>query len=213
VRNVYVAHAQVAAVSASRKSRCQPTTDHEVPGSTTSRAARTPQSTGLYSATLCIQPGICAFAFIVVERKSSGRPMKFATAIIVASRRVSSAIAWEIPAKALFTRIAARMITPQPSIPVWMCTPSAYETTRMITAWIAAVIAERTICESTIERRDAGVARNRSTTLWSRSAIIDMPLHVAPKNAFITTIAGARNVMYELVPKPGSLVKFLKSCP
>ena len=73
--------------------------------------------------------------------------------------------------------------------------------------------AERTICDSTIESRDAGVARNRSTTLRSRSAIIDMPLHVAPKKAFMTTIAGARNVMYEVVPKPPSLVTFLKSCP
>ena len=40
-----------------------------------------------------------------------------------------------------------------------------------------------------------------------------MPLHVAPKNAFITTIAGARNVMYDAVPKPPSFVTFLNSCP
>ena len=87
------------------------------------------------------------------------------------------------------------MITSQPSTPVCTRTPSAKATTRMITAWIAAVSAERTICERTIAKRDAGAARKRSTTLWSRSLIIDMPLHVAPKNAFITTIAGARNVM------------------
>ena len=74
-------------------------------------------------------------------------------------------------------------------------------------------MADRTICDSTIESRDAGVARKRSTTLWSRSAIIDMPLQVAPKKAFITTIAGARNVMYEVVPKPPSRVTFLNSCP
>jgi hypothetical protein len=59
---------------------------HAVPGRTTSREARTPQSTGLKRAVSCIQCGICVRAIIVVERKSSGRPMKFATAIIVASR-------------------------------------------------------------------------------------------------------------------------------
>ncbi len=76
-----------------------------------------------------------------------------------------------------------------------MRTPSATDTSRITTAWIAAVSAERTICDSTIEKREAGVARKRSTTLWSRSLIIDIPLQVAPKNAFMTTIAGARNVM------------------
>ena len=121
--------------------------------------------------------------------------MKFAIAIIVASRRVSRAIACEIPAKALLTRIAATITTIQPSAPLCTWTPSASATIRMISAWIAAVSAERTICESTIESREAGVARKRSTTFRSRSAIIDMPLQVAPKNAFITTIAGARNVM------------------
>ncbi len=96
---------------------------------------------------------------------------------------------------------------------MWIRTPSASETTRITTAWIAAVRAERTICESTSENREAGVARNRSTTLCSRSAIIDMPLQVAPKNAFMTTIAGARNVMYDVVPKPPRRVTFLNSCP
>ena len=83
----------------------------------------------------------------------------------------------------------------------------------MTSAWIAAVNAERTTCDSTIERRDAGVARNRSMTLRSRSAIIDIPLQVAPKKAFITTIAGARNVTYDVVPKPPRRVTFLNSCP
>ena len=77
---------------------------------------------------------------------------------------------------------------------------------------IAAVRAERTICERTIDRRDAGVARNRSTTLWSRSAIIDMPLHVAPKNAFITITPGARNSTYEPAP-PRSELTFVNSWP
>ena len=95
--------------------------------------------------------------------------MKFATAIIVASRRVRSAIACDTPANELLTRIAARMITTQPAAPVCTRTPSASETSRMITAWIAAVSAERTICESTIANREAGVARKRSTILWSRS--------------------------------------------
>ncbi len=65
----------------------------------------------------------------------------------------------------------------------------------MITAWIAAVIAERTICEMTIDERRTGVVRKRSITSRSRSWIIAIPLHVAPKKAFMTTIAGARNVM------------------
>ena len=78
--------------------------------------------------------------------------MKFATAIIVASRRVSSAMACEIPANALLTRIAATMITIQPSAPVWMRTPSASATSRITTAWMAAVNAERTICDRTIEK-------------------------------------------------------------
>ena len=123
--------------------------------------------------------------------------MKFATAIIVASRRVSSAIACEIPANALLTRIAARMITSQPSDAGVDAHAERERDEQDDSAWIAAVNAERTICESTSENRDAGVARKRSTTLWSRSLIIDMPLQVAPKNAFMTTIAGARNVMYE----------------
>ncbi len=139
--------------------------------------------------------------------------MKFATAIIVASRRVSRAIACEIPANALLTSTAATMIVSQPRMPVWTRTPSASATTRITIAWIAAVRAERTIWERIRENREAGVARKRSTTLWSRSAIIDMPLHVAPKNAFMTTIAGARNVMYDVVPKPPSRVTFLNSCP
>ena len=83
----------------------------------------------------------------------------------------------------------------------------------MIVAWIAAVIAERTIWETTSDDRRTGVVRNRSITSRSRSWIIAIPLHVAPKKAFITTIAGARKVMYEVVPNPPSCVTFLKSCP
>ena len=45
------------------------------------------------------------------------------------------------------------------------------------------------------------------------SNTIDMPLHEALKNAFMTTIAGARKVMYDEVPKPPSRVTFLNSCP
>jgi hypothetical protein len=43
--------------------------------------------------------------------------------------------------------------------------------------------------------------------------IIDMPLQVAPKKAFMTTIAGARNVMYDPVPNPPRRVTFRNSCP
>ena len=185
-----------------------------VPGRTTSRAARTPQSIGLPCATTRIQCGICARAISVVETNSSGSPMKFASAIIVASRRVRSAIPCESPAKALFTRIAARMTITQPATPACTRTPSATATTRMITAWIAAVSAERTICERMIARAGSpGVARKRSTNLWSRSLIIPIPLQVAPKNEFMTTIAGARNVTYEVVPKPPRCVALWNSWP
>ena len=44
------------AESASSSPRCPPTEPQSVPGSTTSRAARTPQSTGLNFAAVCIQP-------------------------------------------------------------------------------------------------------------------------------------------------------------
>ena len=47
--------------------------------------------------------------------------------------------------------------------------------------------------------------------LRSRSAIIPIPLQVAPKNEFMTTIAGARNVTYEVVPNPPSPAAFVKS--
>jgi hypothetical protein len=160
-----------------------------------------------------IQCGICARASSVVETNSSGSPMKFASAIIVASRRVSNAIPCEMPENALFTRIAARTTIAQPAAPVCTRTPSASATTRMITAWIAAVRAERTICERMIANRLAGVASSRSTNLWSRSKIIPIPLQVAPKKEFMTTMAGARKVTYEVVPNPPRCVTFLKSWP
>ncbi len=94
------------------------------------------------------------------------------------------------------------MTITQPAAPACTRTPSGTATTRMITAWIAAVSAERTICDRMIANRLAGVARTRSMNLWSRSLIIPIPLQVAPKNEFMTTIAGARNVTYDVVPKP-----------
>ena len=72
----------------------------------------------------------------------------------------------------------------------------------MISAWIVAISAARMTCEATSANRLTGVARKRGITSRSRSEIIAMPLHVPPKNAFITTIAGARNVMYDVVPNP-----------
>ena len=108
-RKHHVANAAVIAERTSRNTRYSPTVPQDVPGSTTSRAARTPQSIGFACAATRIQAGICARAISVVETNSSGSPMKFASAIIVASRRVRSAIPCESPEKALFTRIAARM--------------------------------------------------------------------------------------------------------
>ena len=70
----------------------------------------------------------------------------------------------------------------------------------MMIAWMNAISPERTTCESTIESRLAGVARNRSTTCRSRSVIIAIPAHVPPKKAFMTTIPGRRNSMYEPAP-------------
>jgi len=85
----------------------------------------------------------------------------------------------------------------------------------MIRPWIIAISPARTTCEAMSAKRLTGVARKRGITSRSRSLIIAMPLHVPPKNAFITTIAGARNVMYEVVPKPppGRLVTLLNSWP
>ena len=111
-----------------------PTDPQSVSGRTTARAALTPQLTGLKRAAIRIQCGICDRARNVDDRKSSGRLMKFATAIIVDSRRVTSAIACETPANALFTSIAIPRITSQPSTPVLMWTPRASETRRMIRA-------------------------------------------------------------------------------
>ena len=53
----------------------------------------------------------------------------------------------------------------------------------------SAVSAERTICETTSETRLTGVARKRAITSRSRSLTIAIPLQVAPKKAFMTTIA------------------------
>ena len=58
-----------------------------------------------------------------------------------------------------------------------------------------AVTAARTTWEATSAVRLTGVARKRGITSRSRSVIIAIPLQVAPKNAFMTTIAGARKVM------------------
>jgi len=63
----------------------------------------------------------------------------------------------------------------------------------MTSAWIIAVSPARTICDSTIESLLTGVVRKRSITERLRSSIIDMPLHVAPKKAFMTITPGARN--------------------
>ena len=78
--------------------------------------ARTPQSTGLYSPRSASSPASAAGRSSSSRGKSSGSPMKLATAIIVSPRRIS-ANACEMPPKALFTRIAARMITSQPITP------------------------------------------------------------------------------------------------
>ena len=117
-----------------------------------------------------------------------------------------------MPPNADASSAAARNTTSQPSAPPCTRTPSASPTTRITSAWIIAVKPARTICESTIERRLTGVVRKRSTTERSRSSIIDMPLHVAPKNAFITITPGARNSTYEPAP-PRSVGTREKSCP
>src|SRR5207302_118340 len=57
-RNVQVANAAVATDSAKSSARCRPTEFQSVPGRTTSRAAITPQLTGLNFAASCIQCGI-----------------------------------------------------------------------------------------------------------------------------------------------------------
>ncbi len=117
--------------------------------------------------------------------------MKLATAIMVASCRVSSAMPFEMPEKAAATRPAASRITTQPSTPPFVA-PSARPTSRMISACNIAVTADcRTRAAISAERR-TGVARKRSTTPRSRSSIVPMPAQVPEKNAVITAIPGVR---------------------
>jgi hypothetical protein len=152
----------------------------------------------LNRATDCIQPGITRCWIRIDERNINGSPTKLAAAIIVASRRTSSAIPCEMPANTIATSAPITSTTSQPAAPPCTRTPSASPTSRMISACTIAVSPARTTCERTIDRRLAGVARNRDTTLRSRSVIIDMPAQVPPKNAFMTTIPGNRNSMYVL---------------
>ena len=188
---------------------------HDVPGSATSRAARTPQSTGLNRAAICIQPRHLR------ARDHRRREEEQRQADEVRDRdhrRLAAREQRDRLRDARRTRCSRgsrrAMITSQPSTPG------------------VDAHAERERDEQDHDRLDrrrrapsarSARARSRSatrasrgsarSTLWSRSLIIDMPLHVAPKNAFITTIAGARNVMYDVVPKPPSRVTFLNSCP
>jgi hypothetical protein len=133
-----------------------------------------------------------ARAMRMVERNMSGSPMKFATAIIVASFRVSSATPCEMPAKPAATSIATARMTTQPAKPLATRAPIAYPTTSRISPWIAACTAARISCENTSELRRAGVARKRSITPRSMSVTIDMPAHVPAKNAFMTTTPGRK---------------------
>ena len=100
-----------------------------------------------------------------------------------------------MPANALFISIAASSTTAQPAAPACTRTPSSSATSRMMIPWISAVSAERTIWETTSDTRLTGVARKRGITSRSRSLTIAIPLQVAPKKAFMITIAGARNSM------------------
>jgi hypothetical protein len=147
-----------------------------------------------------IQSGIVVRLIRIVERNISGSPMKLATPIIDSSRRISSASPCEKPPNAHASSAAARKTTSHPSGPPWTRTPSARPTTRITSAWIIAVIPARTIWESTIDTRLTGVVRKRLITWRLRSSIIAIPLHVAPKNAFITITPGARNSTYEPAP-------------
>jgi len=185
----------VTAVAATRKNRNSAVGPQSPPTTTAFRAARTPQLTGLKREMLLIQPGINAVESRIDDRNISGRPTKFAVAIIDASRRSRSATPFEKPANTIASSADATSTTSQPSTPPCTRTPRASATSSRIRAWRIAVMPARATCESTIARRDAGAARKRSTTWRSRSLIIAIPDHVPPKKAFMHTTPGVRNSM------------------
>src|SRR5947208_16595387 len=80
-RNVQVANAAVATDKPKSSARCSPTEPHSVRRRTTSRAAITPQLTGLNFAAICIQCGTWRTEITVDEKKTSGSPRKVAIAI------------------------------------------------------------------------------------------------------------------------------------
>ena len=79
--------------------------------------------------------------------------MKFASAIIVASLRVSSAMPCDSPANAALTRAADARMTNHPRRPLSILTPSASAITRMMSAWMTEISADRTSWDATSATR------------------------------------------------------------
>jgi hypothetical protein len=75
----------VRAANPASRSRNAPISPQSVPGSASPRAARTAHSTGFSSDRSCIHDGIRLRAIKSEEKKRSGNPMNWATAIIDAS--------------------------------------------------------------------------------------------------------------------------------
>ena len=72
--------------------------------------------------------------------------MKFATAIIVASCRVSRAMPFEMPENPAATKPAATSVTARPTTPPFVA-PSARPTARMMNACTTAIEADVTMRE------------------------------------------------------------------
>ena len=94
-----------------------------------------------------------------------------------------------------------------------MRTPSASETSRITSAWIAAVSAERTICESTIAKRDG---RRGEEPLDDLVVEVVDHRHAAPRRAEERVHDDDRRCEERDVragAETAELVTFLNSCP
>ena len=160
-----------------------------------SRPACTAQLTGLYFATLCIQPGISAWAMKTELRKVSGNSTKLLTAIIVSSRRESSAtplLSAPIPVPSSTEQIVSATM---PAMPPGYLAPMIRPSTMMIADWITPTRAPWTSRPAMSEPRLTGLTRKRSTTPRSRSSIRLIPLQPALNRQVITTMPGVRKSM------------------
>src|SRR5260221_13754453 len=112
-----VAKSDVTAVAPTSSSRYTPVEPQWPPVRIALREASTPQLTGLKRDAIRIQCGIDFVGMRIAEMNISGRPTKFAVAIIDASLRTSNATPCEKPANAAARRNVAANTTSQPRKP------------------------------------------------------------------------------------------------